>query len=260
MVHWDDLQARLAAGRVALFLDYDGTLTPIEQRPELAKLSPDMRETLSRLADRCPTVIVSGRGRDDVSGLVGLENLIYAGDHGFDISGPGETRIHHEVGADLVPDVACAAGELRRRLADVPGVLVEEKRFTVAVHYRLVAQELLGRVERDVDGVLESHPHLVCARGKKVLEVKPQLDWDKGKAVLWLLTALGLDGPEVLPIYVGDDRTDEDAFAALRGRGLGVLVTATPRPTLADYSLQDPEEVRGFLATLAASLDSRSTT
>jgi alpha,alpha-trehalase len=191
--------------------------------------------------------------------MVGLANLIYAGDHGFDISGPGETRIHHEVGADLVPDVARAAGELRRRLTDVPGVLVEEKRFTVAVHYRLVAQEGVGRVEREVDTVLESYPHLESARGKKVLEVKPRLEWDKGKAVLWLLTALGLDGPEVLPIYLGDDRTDEDAFAALRGRGLGILVTTTPRPTRADYSLQDPDEVCAFLARLAASLDSRST-
>ena len=113
-----------------------------------------------------------------------------------------------------------------------------------------------------VGAVLDAWPLFSRDRpGAALLERLPNGLLD-GCAVASLggLTALGLDGPEVLPIYLGDDRTDEDAFAALRGRGLGILVTATPRPTLADYSLQDPEEVRDFLARLAASLDSRSTT
>jgi trehalose-phosphatase len=90
--------------------------------------------------------------------------------------------------------------------------------------------------------------------GKKVYELLPDIDWDKGKAVLWLLENLGLDCANGRPIYVGDDRTDEDAFRALGQRGVGILVSEQPRPTAASYSLKDPAEVGRFLRELVATL------
>ena len=120
------------------------------------------------------------------------------------------------------------------------------------MHYRLTAPEHVPEVERVVDTVLQEFPTLHKRHGKKVFEIRPKIDWDKGKAVLWLLEALHLDGPEVLPIYVGDDVTDEDAFAALKQLGIGVLVTDVPRPSAAAYSLRDTEEVRQFLQLLTA--------
>ena len=247
---WDEIRQRFEGKRAAVFLDYDGTLTPIVERPDLARLSSDTRAVLTDLSAVAPTIIVSGRGREDVAALVGVDTLVYAGSHGFDISGPGGGRVRHEVGAELLPEVAGAVRELTAALGGISGAQVEDKRFSVAVHYRRVPDDAIGRVESVVDRVLAAHPALRKAHGKKVFELRPRIEWDKGRAVLWLLAALGLEGPEVVPIYLGDDTTDEDAFRALRDRGVAVLVTREPRSTMAGYSLQDPDEVCEFLARL----------
>ena len=262
---WDEIARRLEGRRLALFLDYDGTLSPIAPRPELAVLPEPTREAVVRLAERGPVAILSGRGRDDVAALVGLENVFYAGSHGFDISGPplaeGGPPLRHQAGpqtGETIPEkIERAAAALRHELAGVPGVLVEPKRFAVAVHYRLAADADLPRVEQAVDRVLAASEGLRKAPGKKVFELRPDLDWDKGSALLWLLETLGLDGtgflPLYLPLYIGDDVTDEDAFRVLAsppGRGIGILVAEEPRPTAATYSLRDPDEVRVFLDRL----------
>lgn len=251
LAHFDDLERALHGRTPALFLDYDGTLTPIVARPELATLSSSMREALRRVAQAWPTAIVSGRGRDDVTALVGITELHYAGSHGFDISGPRVEGGRHEVDPALAPIVAAAAADLRQRTAAIPGVLVEDKRFAVAVHYRLVEDSLVAEVQRQVDEALRDRPALRKAGGKKVFELRPAMPWDKGRAVLWLLSELGLDTPDVVPVYVGDDETDEDAFGALENRGIGILVTELPRPTRASHSLQDVEEVGMLLERLA---------
>jgi alpha,alpha-trehalase len=107
-------------------------------------------------------------------------------------------------------------------------------------------------VERAVDEALAGRSGLVKTGGKKVFELRPAVEWDKGRAVVWLLEALDLDGPDVTPLYVGDDVTDEDAFRALHERGIGILVTELPRASAARYSLQDPREVRELLDRVAA--------
>jgi len=252
LTRWAEVVAELDHRTPAVFLDYDGTLTPIVDRPEQAVLSEGMKETLRELANAWPTAVVSGRGRDDVTGLVGLDGINYAGSHGFDISGPDVGGPQLEVSPALQPVVAGAAEELRRRTSGIPGALVEDKKFAVAVHYRLVDPSQIQEVEAAVDAVLHDRPELKKAGGKMVFELRPAMDWDKGKAVVWLLEALGLDRPEVIAVYLGDDETDEDAFAALEERGLGIVVTEIPRPTTARYSLQDVEEVRELLRRVAA--------
>lgn len=186
-----------------------------------------------------------------MAALVGLDQLNYAGSHGFDIAGPAASGLRLEVAPDVIPVLAGAAQELRRALAGVPGALVEDKRFSVAVHYRLVPENLVPEVERVVDRALAARPQLRKTLGKRIFELRPALEWDKGKAVLWLLQALDLAGPEVVPLYLGDDVTDEDAFRALAGRGLGILVAELPRSTAARYLLQDALEVEELLRRLA---------
>ncbi|SFU97883.1 trehalose-phosphatase [Halomonas korlensis] len=256
---FDRLVERLGRRLPAIFLDYDGTLTPIVDRPELAMLDAAMRATLARLAQRCTVAIVSGRDRANVAELVGIDNLIYAGSHGFDITGPDGLHMQHECAAEFLPTLDSAENELRARLADVPGVLVERKRFAIATHYRLVAERDVDRVRAAVASVVGEHPQLRQTGGKKVFELRPQLSWDKGKAVVWLLEALDLADDAVMPIYLGDDETDEDAFVALRERGgLGVFVGDASHATAASYRLDNTDAVRRFLGRLAGRLEGAS--
>jgi trehalose-phosphatase len=250
---WDEIAARLEGRRLALFLDYDGTLSPIAPRPDLATLPDETREALRRLVSRFPVVIVSGRAREDAATLVGLPELIYAGSHGFDIAGPlsADAPLRLEVGDGIPEHIERAAERLHEHLAGVEGVLVEPKRFALSVHFRLADERDLPRIERAVDETLAAIPGLRKAHGKMLFELRPDLDWDKGRALLWLLEALDLDRPEVLPIYIGDDLTDEDAFRAIAGRGIGILVSEEPRETAAEYRLRDAAEVRELLDRLA---------
>ncbi len=247
---WDGLSQRLRGKRPALFLDYDGTLTPIVSRPELAVLTDERRAVLKKVASRLPTAIISGRGRTDVERLVGLPELAYAGSHGFDIVGPGGASVGHAVADWIEPVMERIAGEVEPKLGGIEGVVIEEKRFSVAIHYRLVDEADVARIEAIVDEAIATDARLKKAHGKKVFEVRPDLDWDKGKALLFLLEALGLDGQDVVPLYIGDDVTDEDAFAVLRERGIGVLVSETPRSTVATYWVQAPWEVYAFFDRL----------
>ena len=246
-----ELAGRLEGRRPAVFLDYDGTLTPIVARPELAVLSDEVRNVLEELASRVPVVIVSGRDRADVAGLVRIEDLVYAGSHGFDITGPQGLQMEAEKAGAFLPAIEAAGEELDKRLASVPGSQVERKRFAISVHYRNVAEEHVAQVERIVDEVLPAHEGLEKRGGKMVFELRPTIDWDKGKAVRWLLGALRLDGPEILPIYVGDDLTDEDAFRELTGDGVGIVVGRPDRPTFAQFGLEDIGEVEQFLRQLS---------
>ncbi|HEU5246571.1 MAG TPA: trehalose-phosphatase [Candidatus Udaeobacter sp.] len=238
--------------RLAVFLDYDGTLTPIVSHPEKAFLSDSMRQTLQALAMQTSVAILSGRDLDDVRHRVNIAAIVYAGSHGFDIAGPRGLR--RQEATEFLPALDVAERELAKELAGIPGARVERKRFSIAVHYRNVNESDFPRVKRAASEVAARHRELRTMQGKKVYELLPDIDWDKGKAVLWLLETLGLELTKVRPIYIGDDRTDEDAFRALGQPGVGILVSEKSRPTAASYSLKDPTEVERFLRELVATL------
>jgi alpha,alpha-trehalase len=244
----------LASGRrrLAVFLDYDGTLTPIVAHPEDAVLSGRMREVVRRLARTCPVAVVSGRDLADVRERVGLEEIVYAGSHGFDIAGPDGLRQENPEAQKFLPTLDAAETKLRAQTAALPGAQIERKKYSIAIHFRNVEKSRVKEVESIVDAMAAQHPDLRPGHGKKVFELQPNIDWHKGRAVLWLLEALGLDRPDVLPIYIGDDLTDEDAFAALRDRGVGIVVRDEPRPTAARYALENTAEVGAFLGLLVA--------
>jgi trehalose 6-phosphate phosphatase len=256
------LFARRVAGRwPAVFLDYDGTLTPIVDRPQDAVISPSMKDTVRRLATRCPVCVVTGRDRALVEEWLGVAGLVVAGSHGFDIA-------DQRTGAPVLPDeslvgfeplLAAITERLRAELAAIPGAMVEPKRFSVAVHYRLVPEPARPAVTAVVQAVLSDHPgQLRLTPGKMVYEIQPKIDWDKGRAVQYLRRVLHADGPEFVSLYLGDDITDEDAFTAVTAHGAGIgIIVADPsdpaqatRRTAADFVLHSVEEVLIFLNRL----------
>ena len=254
---WDregEFRERVKGRTPGVFLDYDGTLTPIVEDYTRACLADEMRRTIATLARYYVVAIVSGRDLATTRELVGLDSLFYAGSHGFEIGGPEgwhETVAH---GVQALPELDRAEAELRHELAGIPGHAVERKRFAVAIHYRRAAAADASRIAVAVDRAAARHPRLRKGSGKKVWRLQPDIAWDKGCAVLALLEHLDLDRPEIVPIYIGDDLTDEDVFRALQGRGVGIVVRGEDlsRDTVAQYALADCNDVRRFLELLIA--------
>lgn len=254
---WAAIESRRGARSLAVFLDYDGTLTPIVERPEDAVLDEEMRSRVRELATHCLVSVVSGRDVAFVIEQVGVEDVVFLGSHGFDVAVPPGRELHQERAGEFeryLEPLASAEDELATTVIGVPGARLERKKYAVAVHYRQVAEADVARVESAVDSVLARHPQLRKTGGKKVFELRPDIDWDKGRALAWVLEALGMDGDQVWPVYIGDDLTDEDAFGTLAGRGLTIVVGDSDgdRPTLAAYRVSDTAEVGEVLERLAA--------
>jgi trehalose 6-phosphate synthase/phosphatase len=239
---------------VALFLDYDGTLTPIVNRPEDARLSEATRKTLAEAA-RTPNldvVVVSGRALEDVRTMVGVNGLTYVGNHGFEIEGPG-LAYRHEGAEAFRARLDRAADELGT--IGVEGGWVERKGLTLSYHLRQVAVGERDRAQRLAEAVLRRR-RLRVTSGALVVEGRPTVDWHKGRAVLHVLVHRhGADWPaRIRALYIGDDVTDEDAFGSLRGIGRSIRVSPLPPaiPTAADFRLPDPEAVVHLLRWLAS--------
>jgi trehalose-phosphatase len=256
--HVDQIADRLSERRLALFFDYDGTLTPIVRRPEEATLSGDMRSLLLELASRVTVAIISGRDLADVRKMVALDSLYYAGSHGFDVAGPHDMRMQQEEARKYLPELDEAARELQDRLELIEGAWVERKRFAIAVHYREADESDVGRIEQAVNEVRDTHSRLRKKGGKKIFELQPDVPWDKGKAVRWLLKQLNLAGPDVLPLYVGDDVTDEDAFEALSDGGMGIRIGLPDEPTHAEFYLRDTGDLERFGRELLKRLEQQA--
>ncbi|CAL9096971.1 unnamed protein product, partial [Musa acuminata var. zebrina] len=239
--------------QIVMFLDYDGTLSPIVDDPDSAFMSDAMRAAVRDVARYFPTAIVSGRCLDKVINFVRLANLYYAGSHGMDIKGPKKPRhtkarakpVVFQAASEFLPMIQAAYKALSERTKSTAGVKVEDNKFCVSVHFRCVDEKSWSLLFEQVRSVLKEYPKLWLTQGRKVLEIRPTINWDKGKALEFLLESLGFaDCKNVMPVYIGDDRTDEDAFKVLRdrGQGFGILVSRFPKETNATYSLKEPSE------------------
>lgn len=234
--------------KLTFFLDYDGTLTPIVASPELAILAPDMKRIVENLAEIHTVAIVSGRLREDVQNLVGIKGIFYAGSHGFDIEGPGGFKMIHKAAEKTIPLISAIIGQLKERLGHINGILIEEKKFSVAVHYRKVLNITdLQFIEKVVREMVQEHNELRILLGKKVFEILPNIDWDKGKAVKWIMNALNIPWQPTTVFYLGDDTTDEYAFRTVITRGTALIVSDDPEKiSTADFQLQSTVEVKEF--------------
>ena len=238
------LWERLRREPLFIGLDYDGTLTPIVDRPEDALLAPEMRETLAQVIARGPLALVSGRDLADLRRFVQLDGLLYAGSHGFDMALPPGSPEPPVPGVSYLGNLDEAETLLRAALAPIPGTRVERKRYAIAAHYRQAGVDAAPAVQFAVEAA--RRPGLKVTDAKMVLELRPAVDWHKGAAFRWLQQALA---PRTLPIFIGDDATDEDAFRALPA-GITARVGEGKVPTAARYALASPAEVYSFLTAI----------
>lgn len=244
-----------------VFLDFDGTLSTIEAQPGDATLVEGAAQALVDLASACTVAIVSGRDLEDIRHRVGVAGLWYAGSHGIEVAAPDGTIQHPIPDPGIASALRDTAAALQRRLAHIPGAYVEHKSFAVAVHFR------------NVDGEHQDEVMQVAARcgrqyglrytcGRRVIDLRPAVDRNKGSAVRWITEHTPLTHRS-LPIYIGDDITDEDAFDAVRSGGIPVMVHHEEdgdRPTAARYSVQSPGEVCTLLRHFHAWLTRREDT
>ena len=250
-------QACRNVSHVLLFFDYDGTLTPIVSRPELAVLSPEVRDLLRALA-RKPKMtvgIITGRSLSEIKSMVAIEGIYYSGNHGLEIEGQGLNYIS-PIAETAMVTMKELARVFARELADIDGVIIQEKGLSLSVHYRLVKESEEGSVAetfRRVTTPLRSDGKIKVFSGKKVWEVKPPIEWNKGKAVEKIAAEIKtvLNLKQALTVYLGDDNTDEDAFKILhRPEGWSIFVGGENTSSAAEYYLDSPSEVAEFLSRM----------
>lgn len=246
-----------AAAHLLLLSDYDGTLTPIVSRPDKAILPPEVRDKLRTLAAK-PTIsvgIVSGRSLSEVKSLVAVTEIYYAGNHGFEIEGPG-IKFIHPVAQAAQSKIQDILRQLTAKLANIEGVLIEDKGLSLSVHYRLVSKKgepLVAQIFQQVTSPWLRRDEIKVTSGKKIWEVRPQIDWHKGKAVETISQEIkeSLKLEQLLIIYLGDDTTDEDAFRIIhRPHGWSIFVGPENPSSNADYFLNSTAEVATFLSRL----------
>ena len=244
------------AGRLLLCLDYDGTLSPIVRDPAAARLAGSTRDILRRLAGsgRITLAVISGRGLEDVRERVGLDGVIYAGNHGLEIRGPDLEYLNPSARRSR-PALRAAAERLSRQLTGIDGAEVEDKGLTLSVHYRNCRPPDRERARETVFRAVapdRSRRRLRVGEGKMVIEIRPPTSWNKGNAVNLLRREAAKSGSKkVRTVYAGDDRTDEDAFRALGKDGITVKIGPPGVETLARYRLSGVGEVKEFLRRLA---------
>ena len=251
LASFGQISAVVAARRPAFLFDFDGTLSEIVDEPGAATLVNGAAEALRALAALYPVAVLSGRDLADIADRVAIPGLWYAGSHGFEILGPDGRHHSNETAAQTIPVLERAAAELTEALATTSGVSVEHKRYAVAVHYRNAAPEAAQVVTASVHNIGRRNG-LKVTSGRKVVELRPDVDCDKGRTLEWIIDqAAGRDS--LLPVFIGDDLTDEDGFDAVLHDGIGIVVRHTEdgdRSTAARYCLDDPHRVREFIAKL----------
>ena len=255
---WETIVSKIKEARHAMLMfDFDGTLTPIVDTPEMAKLYEQTRVLLKSLArsHNFTVAVVSGRAINDLQCKVAVPGIIYAGNHGLEIEGPGMSFVHPIID-EIKPVLRVIGLVLKKTLGTMRGVVVEDKGLTLSVHYRLVDDEKAYEVKSIVEntvGVAEVLGKVRTTPGKKVHEVRPNVPWDKGKAIKYIMKRYGKGGRKsgLLPIYLGDDLTDEDAFSVVESYGgIAVYVGGENNLSIASYYLNSSGEVDELIKEL----------
>jgi trehalose-phosphatase len=252
----DALREDIAGKKLFLFLDYDGTLTPIVDRPEKAALPAVTKKLLEELTENplCKVVIVTGRAVSDVRKLVGLENISYIGNHGFEIDALGLTFEGFNFSRTReVMDYL--KWRINQELLFFKGAFIEDKGICLCVHYFQLnenQEEVFKTLLNNITIPFFLKNEIRIELDKKVFEIKPPIDWDKGKAVLWFLDQYkDLDVGNAVPVYIGDSLTDEDAFRVLKNNGITVRVGKSER-SLADCYIYRQSEVTALLREIVS--------
>ncbi|MFH0924600.1 MAG: trehalose-phosphatase [bacterium] len=256
----ENIQTILKDKNIFLFLDYDGTLTPIVDNPKQAALAQETSDLLNQLSKKSGLIlaIISGRALEDIKKKVGIEGIIYAGNHGLEAEGPG-IIFKSLVSRRAKAIIKHIKDNLTQKFSIIKGILVEDKKLTLSIHYRLIEKGKRPLLKKLLVNILQPYYNknkIIIKKGKMVIEIRPSVEWDKGKIVLWLLERQRIifnnkirTPPvtnEVLPIYIGDDLTDEDAFKTIKGKGLTVVV-GKKRVSEAEYYLKNVNDVLKFL-------------
>ncbi len=233
--------------KIAICLDFDGTLVPIQKDPAQCFLSKKLKAQLLALSNSqcCYLIILSGRSLSDIKKRIGIRGIYYGGNHGLDISGPNLRFTHPKALASKLT-LKHMALRLSKAITNIEGAWLEDKKFTLSLHYRSVKKEnviFIKKVFQTVANEFIEEKRLNVIKGKKVIELTPNVPWNKGSAVLWLLKQLK---DKCVPIYIGDDQTDETAFKALSGKGFTIRVGKSKR-TAAEYYLKDHWELPRLL-------------
>lgn len=242
-----EIRRRLALGEeLVIFLDFDGTLSPIVENPSDASMSEETRRLVEACARRYRTSIVTGRSLADIRTRAAITGVDYAGNHGMEwlIGGiQGGRDLPEEAQEDLKD-----AAEALRAIA-APGIFLEDKGVSVALHYRAVPdadQASVAAAARAAAEPIAARGRLEVLEQKKLLEVRPR-GWHKGHFVR---NEMANAPAGAFAVYIGDDRTDEDAFEILDS-GYPIMVGSAPR-TAAKYFLADISEVDEFLRQLSS--------
>ena len=249
LAHWPRIRRRLQGRQPLLFLSYDGALAPLVSREDMAVLSRGMKEVLRQLGGLCPTVIVSRRGRQDLASMVDIDGLFHAGSDGLDFSGPG-LGSGSRTKAEWVVRIRSLAADLVQAFLGTNGVLVDPRDITLRLHLDPPARAHSDDVERILDSVLRGYPRLQKIRDRDGLQVRPRLEWDRGRAATRITAELAPPGTGRIPLYIGTSPVDETAFQVLSEKGLTIVVSDVGSTTAAHYQLQHPDELESFLFRL----------
>ncbi|MBQ0924941.1 trehalose-phosphatase [Saccharopolyspora endophytica] len=252
---WEEIALRLRDRRLVLVLDFDGTLAPIGTDPTEVVLSSQARDVLQQLSRHGPVSILSGRDLQDVRHRVHLDGLWYAGSHGFELVGPDGAVFAQDIGEPALRGLNEAEQFLREELKTVPGARIDRKRFALAVHFRNVHPGSTGEVRSVVERISRTLPMLRLAHGRQVIELLPDVGWNKGRALRWLLQRMESAAPGAVPVYAGDDYADEDALHEIHDDGIGIVVRSREhgdRLTWAHYGVDGSSSLTALLSRLSS--------
>ncbi len=247
--HIDEIKDRLKGQRIFLFLDYDGTLTPIVESPDKASTPDDISTLIVRLKEHIPIAIISGRSLQDIKDRVGIEDIIYVGNHGAEIWDGKKRVISQEssVNRHLMQEFL---DRLKTDLSHIEGVLIEDKGITTSIHFRMMDAKYFGEFFDIFNKIAKGYEEAFkITSGKKVFEIRPLNVWNKGDAVSWITENAG---KSTFPVYIGDDTTDEDAYSVLKNSGLSISIGGSAN---ADYYIQNQGEVKDLLMMLYEGLN-----